>query len=123
MVGFSVGYANIPFLLMGELLPVRQRSVLSSLAGSFNLGTMFVVIKTYPQFKRALGADGTFWMYAVLCVLSCVFVAVLLPETKGKTLDEIERYFEGQHQEAKERKRDAKLAAINKELEAGTKTG
>ncbi|KAK3919420.1 Facilitated trehalose transporter Tret1 [Frankliniella fusca] len=110
MVGFSVGYANIPFLLMGELLPVRQRSVLSSLAGSFNLGTMFLVIKTYPQLRRALGTDGAFWLYAALCLASCLFVALLLPETKGKTLDEIECYFEGKHQRAKE-KRKAKLAA------------
>ncbi|XP_052133204.1 facilitated trehalose transporter Tret1-2 homolog [Frankliniella occidentalis] len=112
MVGFSLGYANIPFLLMGELLPVRQRSVLSSLAGSFNLGTMFLVIKTYPQLRHAMGTDGTFWLYSALCLASCLFVALLLPETKGKTLDEIEHYFEGKHQLAKE-KRKAKLAAAN----------
>lgn len=47
MVGFSVGFGCIPFLLLGELFPAEQRSVLSSIAGSFNLGVMFIVIKTY----------------------------------------------------------------------------
>lgn len=112
MVGFSVGYANIPFLLMGELLPVRQRSVLSSVAGSFNLGTMFTVIKTYPQLRHAMGTHGTFWLYSALCLASCVFVALLLPETKGKTLDEIESHFEGKHQRAKA-KRKARAEAAN----------
>lgn len=47
MIGFSVGFGCIPFLLMGELFPTAQRSLLSSLAGSFNLAVMFAVIKTY----------------------------------------------------------------------------
>lgn len=47
MVGFSIGFGCIPFLLLGELFPAEQRSILSSVAGSFNLGVMFIVIKTY----------------------------------------------------------------------------
>jgi facilitated trehalose transporter len=47
MTGFSVGFGVIPFLLMGELFPTQQRSILSSLAGSLNLAIMFIVIKTY----------------------------------------------------------------------------
>lgn len=47
MIGYSLGFGCIPFLLMGEIFPTKQRSVLSSIAGSFNLGAMFVVIKTY----------------------------------------------------------------------------
>ena len=105
MVGFSVGYCNIPFLLMGELLPVRQRSLLGSIAGSANLGAMFIVIKTYPDLKGWLGTDGTFWLYAGLCFISCGFVGSLLPETKGKTFEEIEHHFEKSHQDRKDRKR------------------
>jgi len=47
MIGFSIGFGCIPFLIMGEIFPTAQRSLLSSLAGSFNLGVMFIVIKTY----------------------------------------------------------------------------
>lgn len=51
MIGYSIGFGTIPFLLMGEILPAAQRSFLSSVAGSFNLGAMFVVIKTYHPFE------------------------------------------------------------------------
>ncbi|XP_063222289.1 facilitated trehalose transporter Tret1-like isoform X2 [Bacillus rossius redtenbacheri] len=103
MVGFSVGYCSIPFLLMGELLPVRQRSFLSSVVGSINLGSMFVVIKTYPLIEDLIGAYGAFWLYAAFCLASCVFVICLVPETKGKTLDEIEAHFEESNRLRKEK--------------------
>ena len=94
MVGFSIGYCSIPFLLMGELIPEKQRSLLSSVAGSLNLGMMFVVIKTYHDLKTHLGEDVTFWIYSVVCLASCFFVHFLVPETKGKSLEEIEQLFE-----------------------------
>ncbi|KAG4080263.1 hypothetical protein HA402_010755 [Bradysia odoriphaga] len=47
MVGFSFGFGSIPYLLMGEIFPAAQRSLLSSIAGSMNFGIMFLVIKTY----------------------------------------------------------------------------
>jgi facilitated trehalose transporter len=94
VVGFSIGYCGIPFLLMGELIPEKQRSFLSSIAGSMNLGMMFVVIKTYHDLKISMGEDGTFWLYSFVCLCSCFFVYFLVPETKGKSLTEIEEIFE-----------------------------
>jgi len=94
MVGFSIGYCGIPFLLMGELIPEKQRSFLSSIAGSMNVGMMFVVIKTYHDLKNSMGEDGTFWLYSFFCLCSCFFVYFLVPETKGKSLTEIEKFFE-----------------------------
>jgi predicted MFS family arabinose efflux permease len=41
-----------------------------------------------------MGDDGTFWLYACVCLCSCFFVYFLVPETKGKTLTEIEEIFE-----------------------------
>jgi hypothetical protein len=94
MAGFSIGYCSIPFLLMGELIPEKQRSFLSSVAGSLNLGIMFIVIKTYHDLKNLIGEDGVFWLYSALCLCSCFFVYFLVPETKGKSLKEIEEFFE-----------------------------
>ncbi|XP_039283007.1 facilitated trehalose transporter Tret1-2 homolog [Nilaparvata lugens] len=91
--GFSIGYCNIPFLLMGELLPLAQRSLLSSIAGALNLGSMFLIIKTYNNIKERAGEQGVFWLYSFFCFLSCIFVFFFLPETKGKSLEEIENYF------------------------------
>ncbi|XP_073997592.1 facilitated trehalose transporter Tret1-like isoform X2 [Rhodnius prolixus] len=92
--GYSIGYCNVPFILMGELLHGTHRSLLSSIAGACNLGSMFIVIKTFPNITDAMGSEGAFWMYAGFCLFSCVFVYFLLPETKGKTLEEIQRHFQ-----------------------------
>lgn len=54
MIGFSVGFGCIPFLLLGELFPAEHRSVASAIAGSFNLGVMFIVIKTYHYLDKVL---------------------------------------------------------------------
>jgi facilitated trehalose transporter len=97
MVGFSIGYSGIPFLLMRELIPEKQRSFLSSIAGSLNLGVVFVVIKTYHDLKNSIGEDGTYWLYSLVCLCSCFFVYFLVPETKGKSLREIEEFFELTH--------------------------
>ena len=93
MVGFSIGFGCIPFLLMGELFPTAQRSFLSSFAGSFNLITMFTVIKTYHQLEILITTAGTFWMYGVFCALGVLFVTFVVPETKGHHLDEIHNLF------------------------------
>lgn len=113
MITFSVGYCSIPFLLMGELLPSRTRSHLSSIAGSFNLGMMFIVIKTYHDLKELMGQHGTFWLYAGLCICSCIFVLIFVPETKGKSLDEIETYFEDKNIRRKEKLKQKKAAKEN----------
>jgi facilitated trehalose transporter len=94
VVGFSIGYCGIPYLLMGELVPEKQRSFLSSIAFSLSLAIVFVVIKTYHDLKDSMGEDGTFWLYSFACLCSCFFVYFLVPETKGKSLREIEELFE-----------------------------
>ncbi|KAK9508397.1 hypothetical protein O3M35_005968 [Rhynocoris fuscipes] len=93
IASYSIGYCSIPFILMGELLPLKYRSLLSSISGAFNLGSMFVVIKTFPDLADVLGSAGAFWIYALCCFISCIFVYFFLPETKGKTLEDIQRYF------------------------------
>ncbi|XP_048480687.1 facilitated trehalose transporter Tret1 isoform X2 [Plutella xylostella] len=93
MLGFSVGFGVLPFLLLGELFPARHRSPLSALAGAVNLLAMFTVIKTYHSLDHLLTSAGTFWMYGGFCVLAFFFVLFAVPETKGKTLGEIEHHF------------------------------
>lgn len=94
MIGYSVGFGCIPFLLMGELFPTAQRSLLSSLAGSFNLAVMFIVIKTYHPLEDVISTSGTFWMYSILCGVGVIFVISCVPETKGRDLESIHKLFE-----------------------------
>ena len=51
--------------------------------------------KTFPRSLATFGGDGTFWLYAGVTLLALVFVWKMIPETKGKSLEEIERHWTG----------------------------
>jgi len=51
----------------------------------------FVLTYTFPLLNQSLGASGTFWLYGIICVLGFWFIRKKLPETKGKSLEEIEK--------------------------------
>jgi hypothetical protein len=55
-----------------------------------------VLTYTFPMLNRALGSAGTFWVYSGICAAGFLFVSLSVPETKGKTLEQIEREFESQ---------------------------
>ena len=51
----------------------------------------FLLTYTFPALNAKLGSAGTFWLYAVVCVAGFLFIKLKLPETKGKTLEQIEK--------------------------------
>lgn len=99
MIGYSIGFGCIPFLLLGEIFPAKQRGLLSSIGGSFNLAVMFIVIKTYHPLEQEISTAGTFWIYSGFCLLGVIFVITIVPETKGKDLDSIEKLFQKKNKE------------------------
>jgi SP family sugar porter-like MFS transporter len=50
----------------------------------------FILTYTFPILNGSLGASGTFWLYAAICAAGAVFICLKLPETKGKSLEQIE---------------------------------
>ena len=110
---YSSGYANVPFILMGELLPARYRSILGPVSSSFNLLCTFAVVRGFPAMKDAVGADVTFWIFMTSTFFSLFFVYFFLPETKGKTLEEIERMFSSKTPESSTNSTDIKSAHAN----------
>ena len=95
MVAYSCGLANVPFIIMGEMFPLRFRTALGAISSSFNLLCTFVVVRSYPDMLAAMGKDGTFGLFTGCTLLCIVFVYFTLPETKGKTLEDIETLFSG----------------------------
>lgn len=74
MVGFSIGFGCIPYLLLGELFPAEQRSVASAIAGSFNLGVMFIVIKTYHYLDAVIFFTNLFYFFASLLINANLYI-------------------------------------------------
>jgi facilitated trehalose transporter len=92
-IAYSGGYANVPFILMGELFPSRYRSILGPLSSSFNLCCTFTVVRSFPVMQISMEKYGAFWFFMCCTLLGIIFVYFLLPETKGKTLEDIEKLF------------------------------
>ncbi|XP_015836499.1 facilitated trehalose transporter Tret1 isoform X2 [Tribolium castaneum] len=96
VLGFSFGFGPIPWLMMGEILPAKIRGPAASIATGFNWTCTFVVTTTFPIFKDIIGAHGTFWLFCAVCVLGLVFTIFWVPETKGQSLEDIERKLAGE---------------------------
>lgn len=93
MIAFSLGLGPMPWLLMGEILPSHVKSVASGLCSSFNWMCAFFVTQMFSNMIDTLHESGTYCLFSIVCFLCSVFVILFLPETKGKSLIEIESLF------------------------------
>jgi sugar porter (SP) family MFS transporter len=87
--GFSL--APVTWVLISEIFPNRIRGAAVSVSTSALWAACFILTYTFPLLNGALGPAKTFWLYALICAGGCVFIFLRVPETKGKTLEEIER--------------------------------
>ncbi|CAG9796031.1 unnamed protein product [Diatraea saccharalis] len=99
--GKTLGILPIPWAIAGEIFPLAYRSLGSGISGMFLSIMFFVVVKTAPNSFASIGVSGTFCLYGAFTGICGVFLYYLLPETKGKTLYEIECYFKGVSSEMK----------------------
>lgn len=90
----SIGLVPIPWVLTGELFSKELRGIGSGVTSSFGFICYFTVVKSSPDMFETLGKAGTFALFGGVCVLGSVMLALFLPETKDKTLLEIEAFYE-----------------------------
>ncbi|XP_056274687.1 solute carrier family 2, facilitated glucose transporter member 8 isoform X2 [Pseudoliparis swirei] len=95
ITGFALGWGPIPWLVMSEIFPSKVRGVASAACVLTNWSMAFLVTKTFQDMMGLLTSAGTFWLFASMCVLNVLFTIVFVPETKGKTLEQIEATFRG----------------------------
>jgi len=87
---FAVSLGPIFWLMIAEIYPLKLRSRAMAVATMFNWGSNLLVALTFLSLLRALGRPATFWLYALVGLVAWVFVLRMVPETKGKTLEQIE---------------------------------
>ncbi len=88
---FAIGLGPVFWLLVGELFPLRVRGQAASVATMTNWAANLAVAVSYLSVIAAIGAPATFWTYAAITVLSVIYMVRAVPETKGRSLSEIER--------------------------------
>ena len=87
---YAMSLAPIAWVILSEIFPNRVRGAAMSLATFALWIACFILTYTFPLLNQSFGPAGTFWLYAAICILGFIFVLKKLPETKGKTLEEIE---------------------------------
>lgn len=91
VAAFAMAMGPVVWVVMAEIFPTKIRGSAMSIATVCLWVACYVVSQTFPWMLETLGGAWTFWFYAAICVVALVFVALFVPETKGKTLEEIER--------------------------------
>ncbi|XP_069698889.1 uncharacterized protein [Periplaneta americana] len=94
---FSIGFGPLPWFMMAELLPPEAKGWASSMSVCLNWSLVFAVTNAFPNMMRDIGPVGTYGTLAILCVLGTFFVAFAVPETRGKSREEIQNYLRGKH--------------------------
>jgi SP family xylose:H+ symportor-like MFS transporter len=92
---YALSLAPVTWVLISEIFPNRVRGIGVSISVSALWSASFLLTFTFPILNRALGSAGTFWTYAGICLAGLFFVLLCVPETKGKTLEQIERELTG----------------------------
>ncbi|XP_055605553.1 facilitated trehalose transporter Tret1-2 homolog [Uranotaenia lowii] len=99
---YSLGFGPIPWLMLGELFSPDVKGPASSLANMTNFAMSFAMARLFPELRDAVGIGTTLIIFAGCCLLAVVFVALLVPETNGKSLNEIQRMLAGSQRIPKE---------------------
>ncbi|KAH1000367.1 hypothetical protein HUJ04_000280 [Dendroctonus ponderosae] len=89
----TIGFYPLPFALASEVYPKNIRGTAAGISTASTFVFNFVVVKLYPTMVAALGDFGVFYFYGGMGVAGTLFVLVCMPETKGRTLEEIQAYF------------------------------
>ena len=87
---FAFGLGPIFWLLISEIYPLKNRGVAMSAVTVTNWTTNLLVAATFLTLVAELGQAGAFWLYGVVAIAAWIFIYSLVPETKGKTLEQIE---------------------------------
>jgi len=88
---YAISLAPVTWVVISEIFPNRIRGAAMAVAVSALWIACFLLTLTFPILNANLGPAGTFWLYGVICVAGFVFIKFRLPETKGKSLEQIER--------------------------------
>lgn len=90
---FVMGFGPIPNILCAEIFPTRVRGLCIAICAlTFWIGDI-IVTYSLPVMLKSVGLAGVFGMYAVVCIISWVFVYLKVPETKGMPLEVITEFF------------------------------
>jgi SP family sugar porter-like MFS transporter len=90
---YGMSLAPVTWVILSEIFPNKIRGQAMAIA-TLSLWTACLVLTyTFPLLNKSLGASGTFGLYSLICIFGLIYIFKALPETRGKSLEEIEKEF------------------------------
>ncbi|XP_062496966.1 solute carrier family 2, facilitated glucose transporter member 6 isoform X2 [Pezoporus occidentalis] len=93
IMGYAMGWGPITWLLMSEILPLKARGVASGLCVVLSWLTAFALTQSFLLAVNTFGLEVPFLFFAVICAGNILFTGCCIPETKGRSLEQIEAFF------------------------------
>jgi sugar porter (SP) family MFS transporter len=90
IMGFAIGLGPVFWLMISEIFPLQMRGPAMAVCTMFNWGFNFLISYTFLTLTSAITKQGTFWLYAFFGVCALVFFLTMVPETKDRSLEEIQ---------------------------------
>jgi sugar porter (SP) family MFS transporter len=97
---FAISLGPIFWLLISEIYPLKIRNSAEGVAATFNWGSNLLITLTFLTLVDKLGPSLTFWVYGLCAIGAGVFSYYFVPETKGRTLEQIEEFWHAKNQAA-----------------------
>jgi hypothetical protein len=88
---FAFSLGPVMWVMIAEIYPLKIRGIGASLATCMNWLSNLFVTATFLEIVNHIGARWTFFTYMIFCVVSIIFIYFLVPETKGVSLEHIEK--------------------------------
>ena len=93
IAGFSFGWGNATYVLISEMVPLRVRGIGVGIASVASWTFIIITTGLFRNYQEAIKPWGVFWSFSFMSICGLIYVILFIPETKGKSLEEIENYF------------------------------
>ena len=90
VASFAVSFGPLLWVMLPEIFPVKARGAGTGLSSLSNWGANFIVAQAFLPLVALIGTTAVFWILAGICVLAGIFIYFVVPETRGRSLEEIE---------------------------------
>ena len=90
IASFAASFGPIVWVMLPEIFPLQIRGAAAGVCSTSNWVANFIVAQSFPILIAALGNTPVFWGLGVICILSMAFIYFIVPETKGRSLEQIE---------------------------------
>jgi len=93
IIGFSIAWGALPWVIAAEIIPLYVRGPGIGISTFVNWSSAAVVTGLFKEYVKLVRIWGAFWSFSIIMLLGAVFTFIFVPETKGKTLEEVEKFF------------------------------